>query len=68
MRPDESSRLDRSAAALVIVAGDTVLCCRDDARNNETHVIELRPRRNALFRSNLRGGAEPIVANLSQLS
>jgi ribosome biogenesis GTPase len=51
---------------LVIVAGDTVLC-RDDARNNETHVIELRPRRNALFRSNLRGGAEPIVANLSQL-
>lgn len=52
--------------ALVIVAGDTVLC-RDDARNSETHVIELRPRRNALFRSNLRGGSEPIVANLSQL-
>jgi ribosome biogenesis GTPase len=51
---------------LVIVAGDTVLC-RDDPRNNETHVIELRPRRNALFRSNLRGGAEPVVANLSQL-
>jgi ribosome biogenesis GTPase / thiamine phosphate phosphatase len=52
--------------ALIIVAGDTVLC-RDDPRNNETHVIELRPRRNALFRSNVRGGAEPIVANLSQL-
>jgi ribosome biogenesis GTPase / thiamine phosphate phosphatase len=51
---------------LVIVAGDNVLC-RDDARNNETHVLELRPRRNALYRSNVRGGAEPIVANLSQL-
>src|SRR5882724_4730511 len=51
---------------LVIVAGDNVLC-RDDARNNETHVLELRPRRNALYRSNVRGGAEPVVANLSQL-
>jgi ribosome biogenesis GTPase len=51
---------------LVIVAGDTVLC-RDDTRNGETHVLELRPRRNALYRSNLRGGSEPIVANLSQL-
>jgi ribosome biogenesis GTPase len=51
---------------LVIVAGDNVLC-RDDPRNSETHVLELRPRRNALYRSNLRGGSEPIVANLSQL-
>jgi ribosome biogenesis GTPase len=51
---------------LVIVAGDKVLC-RDDARNNETHVLELQPRRNALYRSNQRGGAEPVVANLSQL-
>jgi ribosome biogenesis GTPase len=51
---------------LVIVAGDKVVC-RDDARNNETHVLELRPRRNALYRSNVRGGAEPVVANLSQL-
>jgi ribosome biogenesis GTPase len=51
---------------LVIVAGDNVLC-RDDPRNNETHVLELRPRKNALYRSNVRGGAEPIVANLSQL-
>jgi ribosome biogenesis GTPase len=51
---------------LVIVAGDNVLC-RDDARNNETHVLELRPRRNALYRSNVRGGSEPVVANLSQL-
>jgi ribosome biogenesis GTPase len=51
---------------LVIVAGDYVLCS-DDARTKETHVLELRPRRNALFRSNLRGGSEPVVANLSQL-
>ncbi len=52
--------------SLVIVAGDNVLC-RADQRSGETHVLELRPRRNALFRSNLRGGAEPVVANLSQL-
>ncbi|MBS0421075.1 MAG: ribosome small subunit-dependent GTPase A [Proteobacteria bacterium] len=51
---------------LVIVAGDRVVC-RDDARTNETHVLELCGRRNALFRSNLRGGSEPVVANLSQL-
>jgi ribosome biogenesis GTPase / thiamine phosphate phosphatase len=52
--------------ALVIVCGDNALC-REDPRNSETHVLELRPRRNALFRSNVRGGAEPVVANLSQL-
>src|ERR1700754_3335675 len=51
---------------LVIVAGDYVLCV-DDERTNETHVLELSPRRYALYRSNLPGGAEPIVANLSQL-
>jgi len=51
---------------LVIVCGDNVVC-REDSRTGETHVLELRPRRNALFRSNLRGGAEPVVANLSQL-
>jgi ribosome biogenesis GTPase / thiamine phosphate phosphatase len=51
---------------LVIVAGDHVLCL-DDERTGETHVLELSPRRNALYRSNLRGGSEPVVANLSQL-
>jgi ribosome biogenesis GTPase len=30
-------------------------------------VLSLQPRRNALYRSNLRGGAEPVVANLSRL-
>lgn len=51
---------------LVIVSGDTVRC-REDRRTGETHVLELRPRSTALFRSNQRGGAEPVVANLSQL-
>jgi ribosome biogenesis GTPase len=51
---------------LVIVCGDEVLC-RKDKRNSEIHVLQLRPRRNALFRSNVRGGSEPVVANLSQL-
>jgi len=51
---------------LVIVAGDTV-SCRDDARTNEVHVLSLQRRRNALYRSNLRGGSEPVVANLSRL-
>jgi ribosome biogenesis GTPase len=51
---------------LVVVCGDNVMC-RHDPRNNEVHVLELRPRRNALYRSNVRGGAEPVVANLSQL-
>jgi ribosome biogenesis GTPase len=51
---------------LVVVCGDTVLC-RNEPRNSEVHVLELRPRRNALYRSNARGGAEPVVSNLSQL-
>lgn len=52
--------------SLVVVCGDNVVC-RDDPRNSEVHVLELLPRRNALYRSNVRGGAEPVVANLSQL-
>jgi len=51
---------------LTVVCGDRV-ACRVDARSSETHVLEVRPRRNALHRSNARGGAEPVVANLSQL-
>lgn len=52
--------------SLVVVCGDNVVC-RDDPRNSEVHVLEVRPRHNALYRSNVRGGAEPVVANLSQL-
>ncbi len=51
---------------LQVVCGDEVRC-RSDARNGEVHVLELLPRRNALYRSNARGGTEPLVANLSQL-
>jgi len=49
-----------------IVCGDNVLCERD-AAHDEVTVMEARPRRTALYRSNTRGEAEPIVANISQL-
>jgi ribosome biogenesis GTPase len=49
-----------------IVCGDDVLCERGVAQGEVT-VVEARPRRTALYRSNTRGEAEPIVANISQL-
>jgi ribosome biogenesis GTPase / thiamine phosphate phosphatase len=52
--------------ALEVVCGDEVRC-RIDPHHEEVHVIEVRPRRNALWRANARGGAEPVVANLTQL-
>jgi ribosome biogenesis GTPase len=52
--------------ALEVVCGDEVRC-RVDARHEEVHVIEVLARRNALWRANTRGGAEPVVANLTQL-
>jgi len=51
---------------LTVVCGDHVRC-REDSRTNEIHVLEVLPRRNALYRSNARAGAEPVVANLSRL-
>jgi ribosome biogenesis GTPase len=48
------------------VCGDEVRC-EIDARHSEAYVVEVRPRRTCLSRSNLRGAAEPIVANLSLL-
>ena len=48
------------------VCGDDVRC-RNDPRHGETHVIEVLPRRTALYRTNARGGAEPVIANLSRL-
>src|SRR5579862_4073135 len=51
---------------LSVVCGDHVICS-DNPRSGEVHVLEVRPRRNALFRSNTRGASEPVVANLSQL-
>src|SRR5215469_15889333 len=52
--------------ALGVVCGDEVRC-RIDPHHEEVHVIEVLPRRNALWRANARGGAEPVVANLTQL-
>lgn len=37
------------------------------AGSAETHVLEVLPRSSALYRSNARGGPEPVVANLSLL-
>jgi ribosome biogenesis GTPase / thiamine phosphate phosphatase len=52
--------------ALTIVCGDQVRC-RVDAHHEEVHVIEVLPRRTALYRSTARGATEPVVANLTQL-
>ncbi len=52
--------------ALSVVCGDRVRC-RMDPRSSEVHVLELLPRSSVLYRSNARGGAEPVVANLSLL-
>jgi ribosome biogenesis GTPase / thiamine phosphate phosphatase len=37
------------------------------AGSAETHVLEVLPRTSSLYRSNARGGPEPVVANLSLL-
>jgi ribosome biogenesis GTPase / thiamine phosphate phosphatase len=52
--------------ALGAVCGDRVRC-RIDAHHDELHVTEVLPRRNALWRSNLRGNPEAVVANLTDL-
>ena len=49
-----------------VVCGDEVLCERD-ATHDEIAVVDTRPRKTALYRSNMRGEAEAIVANISQL-
>jgi ribosome biogenesis GTPase len=48
------------------VCGDEVRC-RDDPHHGEVHVIEVLPRRTALYRSSARGAAEPVLANLTRL-
>ena len=52
---------------LDIVCGDRVRCERD-AVHDEAHVLEVLPRRSALYRSNVRGGSESVVANLTLLA
>lgn len=51
---------------LVLACGDRVRCTLD-AQHGEVHVTEVLPRRTALWRSNLRGEAELVVANVSHL-
>ena len=52
--------------ALTPVCGDEVRC-QIDAHHDELHVVEVLPRRTALWRTNLRGKAEAVVANLTRL-
>ena len=52
--------------SLAVVCGDEVLC-RPDPRHDELHVVEVLPRRSALYRANLRGATEAVVANLTRL-
>ncbi len=52
--------------SLSIVCGDQVRC-RLDTRHEELHVTEVLPRATALYRSSVRGAAEPVVANLGEL-
>ncbi len=51
---------------LNVVCGDEVRC-QIDAHHEEVHVTEVLPRTSALWRATLRGGAEPVVANLTHL-
>jgi ribosome biogenesis GTPase len=51
---------------LNVVCGDDVLCERE-ATHDEIIVTGVKPRRTALYRSNMRGEAEAVVANVSQL-
>ncbi len=51
---------------LGIVCGDRVRC-RHDTQHGEVHVLEVLPRQTALYRTNARGGAEAVLANLTRL-
>jgi ribosome biogenesis GTPase len=51
---------------LTLVCGDSVRC-RADPLHDEVHVLEIIQRRTALYRSNVRGVTEPVVANLTRL-
>jgi ribosome biogenesis GTPase len=49
------------------VCGDRVRC-EADAAHGEVHVLEVLPRSALLQRATLRGGAEPVVANIDLLA
>ena len=52
---------------LQAVCGDQVRC-ETDVTHGEVHALQVLPRRTALLRSSLRGGSEPVVANLTLLA
>jgi len=52
--------------ALEVVCGDEVEV-RHDAQHDEWHVIGVRPRRTALYRSDARGAGELVAANVGLL-
>jgi ribosome biogenesis GTPase len=52
--------------SLGAVCGDEVRY-RIDAHHEEVHVVEVLPRRTALWRTSKRGGAEAVLANLTRL-
>jgi ribosome biogenesis GTPase / thiamine phosphate phosphatase len=62
----EERRARPFGRALSVVCGDEVRC-RFGEHHEELHVLEVINRRSALYRSNLRGVAEPVVANLTRL-
>lgn len=66
----DGSGLEREARPfgrkLSVVCGDHVRC-EHDATHDEIHVIDVLPRRSVLQRTSLRGLAEPVVANITQL-
>src|SRR5262245_44977826 len=62
----KESRARVRGRRLGVVCGDDVLC-ELDANHDEINVEKALPRRTALYRSNLRGLAEPVVANVSRL-
>lgn len=49
------------------VCGDRVRCAHDPA-HDEVHVNEILPRRSVLARATVRGEAEAVVANVTQLA
>ncbi|MEZ5458776.1 MAG: ribosome small subunit-dependent GTPase A [Steroidobacteraceae bacterium] len=51
---------------LDIVCGDQVRC-QHDAQHDSTRIVEVLPRSGTLYRSNLRGAAEAVVANVTRL-
>lgn len=51
---------------LQFVCGDQVLCARD-AQHGQWQIRQVGARRSALYRSNARGGAELVAANLTLL-